>query len=149
MKTKFNLKKFFKILILFFLLPLLTLPLMAQEKISLELHFSGLEPQKGSVVFIGVYDKKQGFLGEVVSHSFEIPVNGESNFTHPIHLPKGEYALALFQDLNQDKKLNTNFIGYPTEPFAFSNSASAKFGPPKWKDAVFILEDDRIMEIKF
>lgn len=149
MKINFNLENFFKISIFTFLLPLISIPVIAQKNISLELHFSGLTPQHETTIFIGVYNKKQGFLGDDVSHSFEIQTSGESTFTHHIHLPKGEYAIAFFQDLNGDKKLNRNFIGYPTEPFAFSNNASARLGPPKWKDAAFDHHDDHIMKIEF
>lgn len=44
-------------------------------------------------------------------------------------------ALAAYQDLNGDGRLNRNIIGLPTEPYAFSNNAPARFGAPSFADA--------------
>jgi uncharacterized protein (DUF2141 family) len=49
-------------------------------------------------------------------------------------MPAGQYAISIFHDLNDNQKLDTNFIGYPKEPFGFS-APMGKFGPPKFKDA--------------
>lgn len=49
----------------------------------------------------------------------------------------GEYAVSVFADLNGNGKLDSNFIGIPTEPTGVSRDAAGRFGPPKFKDAVF------------
>ena len=54
-------------------------------------------------------------------------------------LPPGEYALSVFQDVDDDTKLKSNFIGIPREPAALSNNIRPRFGPPKYKDAVFTI----------
>lgn len=51
--------------------------------------------------------------------------------------PAGTYAKAVFQDINSDEKLNSNFYGAPTEPYGFSNNIFGLFGPPKFVDAAF------------
>ncbi|MCR5766199.1 MAG: DUF2141 domain-containing protein [Treponema sp.] len=38
-----------------------------------------------------------------------------------LELPYGEFAFSIYQDLNNDNKLNSNLIGIPKEPFSFSN----------------------------
>jgi hypothetical protein len=38
---------------------------------------------------------------------------------------------------NDNKKLDTNWIGIPSEGTCTSNNAKGRFGPPKWKDALF------------
>jgi len=50
-------------------------------------------------------------------------------------LPPGKYAISLFQDLDGDAEMDTNFIGFPKEPFGFS-APMGKFGPPKYEEAV-------------
>lgn len=149
MKNKLKLKNLFKIFIGIFLLAGFQMNAVAQNEHSIEIHFSGLNPKYGSEILIGLYDKKHEFLSDNVYRSFEIQTNGKKDFIYTIHLPKGKYAMAMFQDLNGDKELNKNFIGYPTEPFTFSNNAAATFGPPKWKDAAFQISDDKIMKIAF
>ena len=53
-------------------------------------------------------------------------------------VPEGTYAVAAYQDLDGNKKLNTNGLGIPTEPLAFSRDAVAEMdGPPKFSKASF------------
>lgn len=52
-------------------------------------------------------------------------------------VPAGTYAVTAFHDLDGNKKLNTNGLGIPTEPLAFSNDAVGVNGPPSYADASF------------
>ncbi|WCL80354.1 DUF2141 domain-containing protein [Saprospira sp. CCB-QB6] len=54
-------------------------------------------------------------------------------------LPPGQYALAFFQDLNQNGQLDLNFWGIPKEPYGFSNDPKIVAGPPSFKAASFRL----------
>jgi len=49
----------------------------------------------------------------------------------------GTYAVAAFHDENDDGKLDTGFLGIPSEPTGASNDARGSMGPPKFKDAQF------------
>jgi uncharacterized protein (DUF2141 family) len=49
-------------------------------------------------------------------------------------IPVGEYALAIYQDLNGNKKLDTNIVGYPKEPFGFSQNIKPKFSAPTFDE---------------
>lgn len=60
-------------------------------------------------------------------------------------MPYGNYAISLFHDEDENKELNTNWIGMPKELFGFSNDAKAKMGPPDFEDASFEIKGD--MEI--
>jgi uncharacterized protein (DUF2141 family) len=64
--------------------------------------------------------------------------------TFEIALPPGSYALSILQDLNGNRKLDTNFIGIPTEASGSSNDAPAKWSAPKFQDAVFIVGDEPV-----
>ncbi len=58
----------------------------------------------------------------------------EYTFTN---VPVGTYAVYVFHDEDNNKKLNTNFIGMPKEGIGVSNNAKGHFGPPKYNDAKF------------
>jgi uncharacterized protein (DUF2141 family) len=65
-----------------------------------------------------------------------------SGATVTLRLPApsaGRYGLAAYQDINGDGELNRNMIGIPTEPYAFSNNAPLRFGPPTFEDAALEL----------
>lgn len=64
------------------------------------------------------------------------------------NIPKGIYAIACFHDENSNGKMDTNFIGIPKEGIGASNNAKGLMGPPKFRDAQFIVNDDVAQTIK-
>jgi uncharacterized protein (DUF2141 family) len=51
----------------------------------------------------------------------------------------GEYAIAVFQDLNENEKLDKNFVGIPKEPYGFSGEW--KWGGSTYDKALFNTDD--------
>ena len=56
-------------------------------------------------------------------------------------VPAGTYAAQAFQDENDNKKIDRNFLGIPKEGLGFSNDARIRFGPPSFADAAFRLSE--------
>jgi uncharacterized protein (DUF2141 family) len=54
----------------------------------------------------------------------------------------GPYALACFHDENANGRLDTNFVGIPSEGTGASNDARGFMGPPSYEDARFIISED-------
>jgi uncharacterized protein (DUF2141 family) len=64
------------------------------------------------------------------------------------NLPYGEYAIALYQDENANKKLDTGNFGIPSEPFAFSNNFKPRWGGPSFEKCKFeFSKDEQVVEI--
>lgn len=61
---------------------------------------------------------------------------GEMKICMPVDKP-GVYAVALYQDRDNDHKLDKTWIGLPSEPYGVSRDAPIHGGPPKLKDAAF------------
>ena len=57
-------------------------------------------------------------------------------------LAPGAYALRIMHDVNDNGELDANFVGIPTEPWAFSNNATGNFGPPTWEDVRFEVQGE-------
>lgn len=55
-------------------------------------------------------------------------------------VPPGIYAVSAFHDKNNNGRLDTGFMGKPSEPYGFSNDARGTFGPAKFRDAKFTLD---------
>ena len=52
-------------------------------------------------------------------------------------VPAGRYAVASFQDVNSDGRLNFGgLMGAPSEPWGYSRGARGVMGPPRFADAV-------------
>ena len=57
-------------------------------------------------------------------------------------LAPGRYAVKAFHDLDDDGAMDVNAFDMPTEPFAFSNNAPPRFGPPQWSAVAFEVGPD-------
>ncbi|HTM91532.1 MAG TPA: DUF2141 domain-containing protein [Flavisolibacter sp.] len=51
------------------------------------------------------------------------------------NLSPGEYAFVAYQDIDRNKRMKTNFIGYPKEPWGISNNPRILFGPPSFNES--------------
>ena len=102
-------------------------------------------------LYVWVYDKKDDWLSDRYRTQKSIAVAGNrtnDTVTLELLLPAGEYALSIFQDVNDDGKLARNFIGLPKEPAGLSNNLRPRFGPPKYKDAKFEVTVGTVVEQK-
>lgn len=97
----------------------------------LTVNVANLVPGKGTVEF-GVFNKSEGFLkpGKQIAQK-SVKVNG-SALSYTFNLPKGDYAIAVYQDENSNRKCDTNMIGIPTEGFGFSNNFKPKLSAPNF-----------------
>ncbi|XOV93847.1 MAG: DUF2141 domain-containing protein [Bacteroidota bacterium] len=119
---------------------------MPQDDTQFELRISGIEEVKGTMM-IAIYQPQQKFLGDEAFLFKAIPVKQSESLSLNINLPAGKYAISIYQDLNDDRELNTNFLGIPREPYGFSISRGS-FGPPSFDDASFEVPSLNSIEIK-
>lgn len=67
-------------------------------------------------------------------------------------LPKGEYAIAVFHDVNENSKLDRAEEGIAEEgikePFGFSNSAPVAGKLPAFDECAFFLDRNHVVRIK-
>ena len=119
---------------------------VAAAEVNVELE--GLASLSGSV-YVSVYDSPDTWLGEdtLLTQEVDIEASMDGELVKvSLDLPPGDYALSIFFDANDNDELDTNWIGLPKEPVALSNNARPKFGPPKYKDAVFSLGEEPVLQ---
>jgi uncharacterized protein (DUF2141 family) len=117
-------------------------------KSAIQIELSGLADAEGNI-FVSAYDSADDWLGDntVVTSKVAIADALDGDIVrYTLELPPGDYALSIFYDANGNDDLDTNFIGIPKEPVALSNNARPKFGPPKYKDAVFTLGAEVVIQ---
>jgi uncharacterized protein (DUF2141 family) len=110
----------------------------AENTATLSIDIENLEPR--GALMLQLFDSEAGYRGGAAMTARTIPVAQDTAQLEIESLAPGQYAFRLFHDLNGDGLMNTNPFGIPTEPFAFSNNARARFGPASWADAAFVLE---------
>lgn len=119
------------LLFIFWMLALLS----SSKKGSLIVDVKNIE-NTGGVLHIAIYDKSN-FLqeGKELIKTTE-PVQTKQNVRIAIpDLPFGTYAIAIYHDVNNNGKLDKNYLGIPAEPYAFSNNPKAKWRSPTFEEA--------------
>ena len=87
------------------------------------------------------YNTREGFLKSGKwAFSKSVKPGGKSEFSLPVDLPKGEWAVAITQDMNNNDKIDKNFLGIPTEPYAFSNNVRPTVAAPGFDECKFMVD---------
>lgn len=120
----------------------------AQPTAKLTVVVDGLRHKSGQVC-LRVYSNEQGFPASAkgVVQSGCTKITGNSAIKDFYGLKPGTYAVALYADKNSDSKLNTNFLGIPSEGFGISNNPQAKTRAPKFKEASFDISQNKTIKI--
>lgn len=114
---------------------------------TLTVEVSDIKQIKG-LISAGLYANKKGFPDK--GREFKgtmVEVTDKSVTCIFLDVPDGVYAVAVFHDINSNAKLDKNFLGIPSEGYAFSNNVSA-IGIPAYKDATFNFSGNMTIKIK-
>lgn len=96
-----------------------------------------------AVVRLNFYHRPETFLKHgQQAFRLEVKPNGQHEISVPVALAKGEWAVALTQDVNNNDKLDKNLLGIPTEPYAFSNNVRPKLSAPNFEECKFMVDAD-------
>jgi uncharacterized protein (DUF2141 family) len=141
----------FLIIYIIFIINSIPIHCQSNENIfgDLTIIISGLRSEAGDIK-IGLFNsedswksKKEKFKGATISIK-----NQKAEWVIK-NIPYGEYAIKFFHDENGDDKINTNFIGMPTETYGFYMSGNCKYIPPSFNKAKFMFKSkNQTIEIK-
>jgi len=86
-------------------------------------------------LWIGIYDSEEAFLDKerAILKAVKVDNKGRQR-VYVNNLMHGEYALALFHDLNGNDEMDFNWVGVPAEPFAFSKPVNSKWRLPEFSE---------------
>lgn len=124
----------------------ITLCFGANAQNTITIKVKNVQKRSGTIV-ADLCKSADKFMDESIKKiTIAIPSDGEVVVTFP-NVPKGVYAVRLYQDLNKDGKIETGIFSIPLEPFGFSNNASATFGPPSFGEASFSVVQNYALSI--
>jgi uncharacterized protein (DUF2141 family) len=86
---------------------------------SLNLEIAGVI-KEGGKLYVSLFNSEQSFKEKKTYYSF-IANPGSETVAVQLSLPAGEYFFSIYQDSNNNGKLDTNIVGIPKELFGFSN----------------------------
>lgn len=98
-------------------------------------------PPESGIVEFQLYDSANAFgaLSNPIK-TVRYNVNGREPYIID-DLSRGEYALLVYYDENDNKRIDKNFIGIPVERIGFSNRYTPR-APPSFSRAAFVINED-------
>lgn len=109
-----------------------------------QINVDGIDKSNQGKVVLAIYDE-ENFLKKMVFLQKLNPT--AEQLTTKLTLAEGKYCFSVYQDTNQNQKLDRNFIGIPKEPIAFSNNYKP-FGPPKFKGCAVTVNKPLTLTLK-
>lgn len=97
----------------------------------------GLRNQRGGVL-CALHNRADAYPGEADKAAFKAHAlidEDKQAVCEFLNVPPGTYALSAIHDENNNKALDTNWIGIPKEGVGASRDAKGSFGPPKFDEA--------------
>ncbi len=133
--------------VLLILLAMIILSSRRGEGVDLTVRITGIREVKGQMQ-LGLYNRAEVFPKEGKQYRLvERPVTGKVFIYTFEQLPAGDYALAVFQDLDRDGLIDKNMLGIPTEPYGFSNNVRPRLSAPAFSRARIRLNSDTTIVI--
>ena len=74
----------------------------------------------GGPLYVAVYSNENEYKNSQAFVSFILKPTGNI-LTYSLELPEGEYVVSIFQDTNNDGKLNNSIFWIPIEPVGITN----------------------------
>ena len=122
---------------------------MTQSPLSVPLHIHPVTRTNTGWVYCAVWQGPKGYPTKRKHAAYEAR-SRVKNRKAPMSInvtAHKEYAIACFHDENSNQKLDTNFLGIPSEGTGASNDARSRFGPPKYKKARMIVTSTTTVRI--
>jgi uncharacterized protein (DUF2141 family) len=119
------------------LLVLATFPMLAKADLArIELTVKGISPSSGSLE-VSLFNSEETFMNTpLVQQTRAVGDKTEVAFTFS-GLLEGDYAIVVVHDENDNKTLDSGFLGFGGESYGFSNNVNPWFGWPSFESASF------------
>jgi len=90
-------------------------------------------------IWIGIYKSEEDFLDREKARLVAVKVNaaGQATIEIPEMIVGQEYALGIFHDVNDNGEFDTNWLGLPAEPWAFSGKLRSRLRLPRFEEVSF------------
>lgn len=112
----------------------------AQKKLDLTINIENTYLKKG-FFYIAVFNSEKSFMKNALK-KMKVP-HSINRVVFP-QLPPGRYSVTIYQDLDNNKKLN-KMLSMPTEPYGISNNPS---GYPSFDNSSFEMKNNKSISIQ-
>lgn len=110
---------------------LLASALTKAQQIAITIEVQNIQIGKGIVV-VNLYDKAENFF-KIFYVSKSAKASSET-LKFSLEIPNGTYAIAIYQDIDNNGKLNQGWFDIPLEPIGLGNNYKPNFSSPTFKE---------------
>ncbi|QSS96841.1 DUF2141 domain-containing protein [Psychroflexus sp. ALD_RP9] len=110
--------------------------LLSAQDNRLSIEVKGISELKGKI-YVGVFTEDNFLRGKPIYGEI-VEVEAETEIVNLVDIPTGNYAVSVYQDLNNNEVFDMDEYGRPTEPWAMSGT-NPKNQQPVWDLAMFKL----------
>jgi uncharacterized protein (DUF2141 family) len=121
---------------------------ISAQTADLNVNISNIKPYTGNIMIAIFNSKETYFEMDKMLAGYEISVDSSSVSCTFSDLPIGIYAITIYHDQDSNGEMNRNWLGMPTEGYAFSNNFASSIRPASFDDASFKLKTDATLEIR-
>lgn len=110
---------------------------------------NGIDSNEGSIQ-IALFSTRADFPDQKPYKTYKYSLKASEDVKVTFEdIPYGEYAVAVYHDMNENDKLDKNLVGIPKEPYGFSNNHNPKFSRPDYDEAkVEIRQASQTLNVK-
>lgn len=128
------------------LLFLFSLPALASAQATLKVEVILNKPEAGGVLRVMLYASAKDYRSDLPQGIRTLEVEGRTASCTFDSLVYGTYAVQAYHDVNSNGILDKSWIGWPQEPYGFSNDAPVNAGPPSFKLAAIAVKEGKQTE---
>lgn len=127
------------------------IPLASLASNPVEITISGIQEKEGNIL-IAIFDEEEVWLDIpeailLLDKPASEAKDGKLVFQTDKSLPKN-VSITAYQDINEDNKLNKNFLGKPTEPYGFTNNIRHSTRSASFEEANITIPEDSKVKIE-
>lgn len=121
---------------------LLTMTLMPANATEINIKLNGIQSIQGQIG-CSLFSHDKGFPMESSQAQQQwLEVNQSEMSCTFNHVAPGHYAIAVFQDLNANKRVDKSLLGFPKEPWGVSRNVRPTMRAPTFSEATFEVKDE-------
>lgn len=111
---------------------------------------SGIESPRGHIG-CALFASEAGFPMDNSGRRLAwVGIEGQAATCRFNDVPSGSYAVSVVHDLNDNRRLDANFLGIPTEPWGVSNNVRPRWRAPRFDESRFSVQggDDVTIDVR-
>lgn len=114
------------------------------NSVALKVVVKNIQVGKGNIV-VEIYNNREKFFKKpLVTKTIKA---SSQSLEFSFDLPEGDYAVAIYQDKNENKLLDKGWFNIPKEPYGLSNNFRPRFSAPTFDDCKFKLTEQATITI--